>query len=328
MIKRIVIVVYPGVTLLDAAGPAQVFSSANNALIDAGQPPYYDLTLASPQGGDVRTDTGITVNTITLSQASALPIDTTIISGGVGVFSAIEEQDLLAWVVARHEDSRRLVTTCMGAFVTAKAGLLKGKPVATHWRYTDRLQAEHPEARVQKDPLFIRSGKIWSAAGVTSGIDMALSLVEEDHGHSIAMHVAQSLVVFFKRPGGQAQFSNTLMAQRDDETGAFSKLHGWIAANLQFDLGVETLASQAGMSPRTFARLYKTRVGKTPAKTVEGLRVDAAKRLLEQGHTPLGKVATLIGLSDEQRMRRAFLRHVGVTPYDYRQKFQTSAAAD
>lgn len=326
MIKRIVIVVYPGVTLLDAAGPAQVFSSANSALIDAGLPPYYDLTLASPQGGEVRTDTGITVNTVTLDLASALPVDTAIISGGVGVFNAIEEQDLLDWVVARHEDSRRLVTTCMGAFVTAKAGLLKGKPVATHWRYTDQLQKEHPDARVQKDPLFVRSGKIWSAAGVTSGIDMALAMVEDDHGHAIAMHVAQSLVVFFKRQGGQAQFSNALIAQTDDETGSFSELHGWIAGNLQFELDVETLASQAGMSPRTFARSYKSRVGTTPAKTVERLRVDAAKRMLQQGHTPLSKIASLTGLADEQRMRRAFVRHLGVTPHDYRQKFQANVA--
>lgn len=324
MIKRVVIVVYPGVTLLDAAGPAQVFSSANNALIDAGLPPYYDLTLTSPEGGDVRTDTGITMGTVPLDLASVLPVDTTIISGGVGVFSALEEQKLLDWVVARHEDSRRLVTTCMGAFVTAKAGLLEGRPVATHWRYTEQLQDENPKAVVQKDPLFVRSGKIWSAAGVTSGIDMALAMVEEDHGHAIAMHVAQSLVVFFKRQGGQSQFSNALIAQTDDETGAFSKLHSWIAANLQFDLGVEVLARQAGMSPRTFARSYKKRVGTTPAKTVERLRVDAAKRLLEQPHTPLAKIAGLTGLGDEQRMRRSFLRHLGVTPHDYRRKFQAT----
>ncbi|MEM7222303.1 MAG: helix-turn-helix domain-containing protein [Pseudomonadota bacterium] len=320
--KRVVIVVYPGVTLLDAAGPAQVFSSANSTLSLEGRPPAYELVLASPLGGEIATDTGIVLKSVTLESASRQPIDTMIVSGGVGVFDLLEERRLLDWVAARHRDCRRLATTCMGAFVTAKAGLLNGHRVATHWRYAERLQGQHPEAEVEKDPLFVRSGKIWSAAGVTSGIDLALAMVEEDHDHRIAMQVAQALVVFFKRPGGQSQFSNLLNAQSQDEGGRFAELHAWIAENLKRDLGVEALAQRVGMSPRSFARHYKQLTGVTPARSVEMIRVDQAKRMLElEPKLPLAKIAANSGLVDEQRLRRAFVRHMGILPQDYRTRF-------
>ena len=193
----------------------------------------------------------------------------------------------------------------------------------THWRRVDELQARYPDVRVQCDPLFTRNGKMWSSAGVTAGIDLALAMVEEDHGHHVAMQVAQSLVVFLKRPGGQSQFSNVLAAQKDDSVGTFSDLHAWIAGNLQANLIVEKLAHHAGMSPRTFARLYKERTGLTPAKFVEMMRVDAAKQLLEQTAMAPARIATRTGLVDEQRMRRAFLRHVGVSPHEYRRTFGT-----
>jgi transcriptional regulator GlxA family with amidase domain len=213
----------------------------------------------------------------------------------------------------------------MGAFLAAEAGLLTGQTVTTHWRRVEELQDRYPDIRVQSDPLFTRNGKMWSSAGVTAGIDLALAMVEEDHGHHVAMQVAQSLVVFLKRPGGQSQFSNVLAAQKDDSGGTFSDLHAWIAGNLQADLVVEKLAQHAGMSPRTFARLYKERTGITPAKSVEMMRVDAAKHLLEQTATALAKIATRTGLVDEQRMRRAFLRHVGVSPHEYRRTFGTQS---
>ena len=324
--RRVVIVVYPGVTLLDAAGPAQVFSSANNVPPQERDDAGYEVVLASSMGGKIQTDTGIVVETIPLREASGRPIDTLIISGGVGVFDLLEERKFLDWIIARHSECRRVATTCMGAFVTAKAGLLDGKTVSTHWRYADALQAQHPEARVEKDPLFVRSGKMWSAAGVTSGIDLALAMVDEDHGHAAAMQVAQALVVFFKRPGGQSQFSNVLNAQKQDEGGAFAQLHAWIAENLGGDLGVEQLAQQVGMSPRTFARRYKERTGVTPARSVEMIRIDAAKRMLElKPAMSLKKIARGAGLADEQRLRRAFVRHFGISPHDYRNKFGADA---
>ena len=319
--KRVVIVIYPGVTLLDAAGPAQVFSGANDALSRSDKAPLYDLVLTSPKGGDIRTDTGIILKTLSTQSAAGDAIDTLIISGGVGVFDLLEEQRFLRWVRDCHGDCRRLATTCMGAFVTAKAGLLEGQRVATHWRYTERLQCEHPETAVEKDPLFVRSGKIWSAAGVTAGIDLALAMVEEDLGHGIAMEVAKALVVFFKRPGGQSQFSNVLVAQSDDGEGTFAALHAWIAENLQADLRVEALAERTAMSPRSFARRYRAQTGQTPAKAVERIRVDAAARLLAEGERGIAEVAQRTGFFDEQRLRRAFQRHLGVSPRDYRETF-------
>jgi transcriptional regulator GlxA family with amidase domain len=320
-----VIVVYPGVTLLDAAGPSQVFSSTNEVPGSPGEAPRYRVVLASLDGGEIRTDTGITLGTLPLRQASARPIDTLIVAGGFGVFDVLEEKKLTRWIASRHKACRRVATTCMGAFLAAEAGLLTGQTVTTHWRRASELQARYPDVRVQCDPLFTRNGKMWSSAGVTAGIDLALAMVEEDHGHHVAMQVAQALVVFLKRPGGQSQFSNVLAAQKDDGAGTFSDLQAWIAGNLQADLMVETLARHAGMSPRTFARLYKERTGVTPAKSVEMMRVDAAKQLLEQTAMALAKIATRTGLVDEQRMRRAFLRHVGVSPHEYRRTFGTQS---
>lgn len=323
--KRVVIVIYPGVTLLDAAGPAQVFASANEAFAEAGAAPRYRVLLASPAGREVRTDTGIALGSVSLRRASAEPIDTLIVAGGSGVFDALDEKKLVNWIKARHENCRRVASTCMGAFLTAEAGLLDGQAVTTHWRHSEELQRRHPELRVQCDPLFIRNGRMWSSAGVTAGIDLALAMVDEDHGHDVAMQVAQALVVYFKRPGGQSQFSNALNAQKKDCGGTFSELNAWIAGNLQFELNVETLARRAGMSPRSFSRRYKERTGITPAKSVELLRVDTAKRLLEQGTMPLVKIAMQAGLVDEQRLRRAFLRHVGISPSEYRMKFGADA---
>jgi transcriptional regulator GlxA family with amidase domain len=325
-IKRIVIVIYPGVTLLDAAGPAQVFSSANSALATCGQLPSYDVVLVSPLGGEIASDSGISLGTVSLNDASAAPIDTLIVAGGNGIFDVLQQESLVEWIAVQDQKCRRLASTCMGAFLIAEAGLLEDQAVTTHWRHAERLQNCYPDVRVECDALFIKNGRMWSSAGVTAGIDLALAMVEEDHGHDTAMQVAQSLVVYFKRPGGQSQFSDVLIAQKDDGGGTFSELHAWIASNLHGDLSVESLAHRAGMSTRTFARLYKECTGITPAKSVEMLRVDNAKRLLEQGAGGLARIALRSGLADEQRLRRAFLRHVGISPTEYRTKFSVNAA--
>ncbi len=357
--RLVVIVVYPGVTLLDAAGPAQVFTTVNKALATSaignsqagdgqagdgqagdgqagdgqagndqvrnGIMPHYRVLLASPHGGEIATDTGITLGSISLSQAAATAVDTLILAGGEGVFEALGQAALLRWIAARQRGCRRLATTCMGAFLAAEAGLLDGRSVTTHWKVVDELQRRYPKIDVHCDPLFIRDGNVWSSAGVTAGIDLALAMLEDDHGHDIAMQVAQSLVVFLKRPGGQSQFSRVLAAQKQDGGGRFSDLHAWIAGNLRRELTVETLADCAAMSPRSFARLYKQHTGLTPAKSVEMMRVDAAKRLLEQTKLPPIEIAERSGLVDEQRLRRAFLRHLGVTPQAYRRTFGCGA---
>jgi len=319
--KRVVIVIYPGVTLLDVAGPAQVFHTANDASTDNETKPDYEVVLASPTGGQIVSDTKISLTSVTLQEASSKPIDTLIVAGGTGIYVLLDEKFLTDWIAARYDQCRRLASTCMGAFLIAETGLLEGKTVTTHWRRVEELQQRHPNVCVQQSPLFTREGKLWSSAGVAAGIDLALAMVDEDHGHGVAMQVAQSLVVFLKRPGGQSQFSDVLLAQKQDRSGAFSDLQAWISNNIQAPLNVEILAKRAGMSPRTFARHYKSRTGVTPAKSIEILRVNKAKQLLEQRNIPIVTVARQTGLFDVQRLRRVFVRNVGVSPHEYRQKF-------
>ncbi len=318
--------VYPGVTLLDAVGPVQAFSSANDALRRQGQGPAYEVVMASPSGGPIVTDTGITLGTVSLAEAAARPIDTLVVAGGDGVFEIVGEAAVVDWVRGAYQQGRRIASTCMGAFVTGRAGLLQGRRVTTHWRYVDALQQVCPQAQVACDPLFVRDGKMWSSAGVTAGIDMALAMIEEDLGHQIAMAVAQALVVFLKRPGGQSQFSTVLCAQMDSNGDTFTDLHAWVAAHPDADLSVEALAARTGMSPRSFARHYKACTGLTPARSMERLRVEQAKRLLQHGEGSLAQVAVRSGLTDEQRLRRAFLRHTGISPVEYRDKFGAERA--
>jgi transcriptional regulator GlxA family with amidase domain len=216
--------------------------------------------------------------------------------------------------------ARRTCSVCTGAFLLAAAGLLDGRRAATHWAACRELQKRYPAVRVEPDPIFVQDGAIWTSAGVTAGIDLTLALIEADLGHAVAMRVARRLVVFLKRPGGQSQFSAPLSAQvaADDALGA---LHGWMAENLDTDLRVERLAARAGMSPRTFARIYTATLGTTPAKTVERLRVEAARRALENDGAPVKLIAHRCGFGDEERMRRAFVRRLGISPSDYRARF-------
>ncbi|HMB75431.1 MAG TPA: helix-turn-helix domain-containing protein [Kiloniellaceae bacterium] len=318
--KRVAILIYPGVTLLDATGSAQVFASANNVETSYIEP-VYEVILTAPGGGLVRTDTGLELQSLSLEAAAARPIDTLIVAGGVGVFDAVREQALVDWVRAQSLTCRRTASSCMGSFLLAEAGLLDGQPATTHWRYLEELQRRHPRVSVTSDPLYVKSGQIWSSAGVTAGIDLALAMVEEDLGYNAAMQLAKVLVVFFKRPGGQSQFSSVLAAQSRDAAGDFAALHAWIVENLRADLSVEALAERAVMSPRSFARRYKAATGLTPAKSVELLRLDAAQRLLEDGELAYAEVAARSGFKDEQRLRRAFQRRLGICPSDYREKF-------
>jgi len=318
--KRVVFVIYPGVTLLDVTGPVQAFSSANNTEI-AGGHCVYEVVIASPEGGPVLTDCMIDLGSVTLDLATTKPIDTLIIAGGDGVFDAVKQRALVSWIKMQSTDCRRIASTCMGSFLTAAAGLLDGQSVTTHWRHVEELQRRFPEIDVKCDPIFVRNGNMWSSAGVTAGIDLALAMIEEDMGHEAAMQVAQTLVVFFKRPGGQSQFSDVLTMQAAEKEGVFADLHAWIAGHLQSDLSIPKLAEKLAMSPRSFSRKYKERTGFTPAKTVELIRVDAAKHALARNYLPLSRIAFNTGFIDEQRLRRAFQRHVGTSPSAYREKF-------
>ncbi|MGH6938399.1 GlxA family transcriptional regulator [Hypericibacter sp.] len=287
----------------------------------------YELVLASRTGGPVTSDTGIVLETCSLKQAAARPIDTLLVAGGLGVFDAVSDNKLVAWLRVQAPQARRVGSTCMGTFLSGAAGWLHGRRAVTHWRWCDALQDRYPEAIVERDPIFLRDGPVWSSAGVTAGIDLALAMVEEDHGHEAALSVAQRLVVYLKRPGGQAQFSAALIAQSGDRTGSFDALHAWIADNLQVDLRVERLAEYAGMSPRNFARVYAARIGQTPAETVEAMRVESARRMLESDHATIKAIAGRCGFGDYERMRRAFLRRIGVSPNDYRNRFSAGYTA-
>ena len=252
-------------------------------------------------------------------------IDTLILPGGAGVHDAANDKKIVDWIRRHVSAARRIASVCTGAFLLAEAGVLSGLRATTHWKFCSRLQHEYPDIAVDPDPIYMRNGRIWTSAGVTTGIDLSLALVQEDLGRKLAMQVARHLVVFLNRPGGQSQFSATLAAQAAAADGnapnRFAPLHDWIAENVAGDLRVERLAEQAGMSPRTFARIYAAKMGLTPARMVEKIRIEAARRILEETDTPIKRIASMCGFRQEERLRRAFARQVGTTPAEYRQRF-------
>ncbi|HUC67654.1 MAG TPA: GlxA family transcriptional regulator [Stellaceae bacterium] len=322
--RRIVIVAFDQAQLLDIAGPVQVFASARDLAALRALPDPYEIAVVSPEGGAIATSSGLPVVTLPLAALGGKPVDTVIAVGGLGSRQAQHDARLVRWIAAEARRARRICSVCTGAFLLGAAGLLDGRRVATHWWAAAELQRRYPAAKVDPDPIFLRDGKVWTSAGVTAGIDLALALVEEDLGRGMALAVARHLVVFLKRPGGQSQFSAMLRSQAADE-GRFAALHDWLAQNLSGDLRVEVLAARLGMSPRNFARLYRQRTGTTPAKTVEQLRLEAARRALEDGSAPIAAIARAAGFGDEERMRRSFLRHLGVAPQHYRQRFSRGA---
>ena len=317
--RRVAIIAFPGVTLLDISGPAQVFAELEAIELPA---PGYSLSYLSTSGGLVPTDVGMMIDTLPISGVRPNQVDTLVIPGGPGIWEMRKDAALMKWIAQALPKARRVASVCLGAFVLAWTGVLDGKRVATHWRYCPRLQDSFPNIRVEPDAIFVKDGRVWSSAGVSAGIDLALAMVEEDFGHTTALDVARRLVVFLKRPGGQSQFSTILAAQASDVEGRFSELHAWIIENIASDLRVDVLAAKAGMTPRTFARAYASRTGMTPASGVEALRVETARLLLESGQVGgVVEVAKRAGFGDDERMRRAFLRHLGVSPSEYRSRF-------
>ncbi len=309
------ILAFPRVQLLDVAGPLQVFASAND---QAGAEPPYDpvVVAAAPT---VASSAGLRLVPQPLP-GPEVAVDTLVVAGGAGIDAACEDARLVGWIAARAAAARRVCSVCSGAFLLAEAGLLDGRRAATHWGRSAQFARRYPRVRLEPDPIFVRDGDVWTSAGITAGIDLALALVEADLGHAVALAVARQLVVFLKRPGGQAQFSAALDLQAGSDR--FAQLHAWIAGNLAGDLSAPALARAAGMSERSLARHYRDATGTTPARAVERLRVEAARRLLEDGQA-VKRVAARCGFGSEETLRRAFLRRVGVTPQDYRERFAT-----
>jgi transcriptional regulator GlxA family with amidase domain len=317
-IRVIDVLTYPAVQLLDVTGPVQVFASANDIAVAEGRAAPYRVRVVAESGAGATASAGVRLEAGPLTP-DVEGLDTLLVAGGEGAEAAAENPVLVGWVRRRAAQARRVASVCTGAFLLAAAGLLDGRRAATHWKYCTRLAQRFPAVRVEPDPIFVRDGQVWTSAGVTAGIDLALALVEEDLGRPMALAVARYLVVFLKRPGGQAQFSAALALQAAEDK--FGALHTWINSHLGDDLSLSVLADQAGMSERSFSRHYAEATGQTPARAIERLRVEAARRLLSESRTPVKRIAQRCGFGSEETMRRSFLRLLDVTPQDYRERF-------
>ena len=316
MPRRVVIVALPEVQPLDVAGPAEVLAAATS--VAGGEEPAYAIEVVAPGGAPIPTDSGYAIAPAGALEAVRGPIDTLLVAGGAGARHASAETVARVRRLAARAD--RVASVCTGAYVLAAAGLLDGRRATTHWSWCDDLQRRHPAVTVERDPIFVVDGPVRTSAGVTAGMDLALALVEEDLGPRVALEVARWLVVFVKRPGGQAQFSAQLAGQSADRV-PLRELQAWIADHLDADLSVPALAARACMSERHFARAFKAETGMTPAVYVESLRVERARLALESGAAPIDAVAARCGFGTVETLRRAFARRLGVSPAAYRNRF-------
>lgn len=316
--KIVAVLALPGVQLLDVCGPLDVFAEAN---AQAGRH-VYTLTVVSTdrKPGPIRSSSGVRIIADYTMRDQMEAIDTILVAGCPDLPERVLDETLLQWLRVTARKARRFGSVCSGAIILAQAGLLDGKQVTTHWALAQHLQLEFPKVKVEPDAISIRDGKIRTAAGVTAGLDLALSLVEEDLGKDIAMAVANQLVMYFKRPGGQLQFSSRGEIKAAGRS-ALQEVQRYIAANPSGDHSVAKLAERLGLSERHFARLFHSEVGVTPAVWVERVRIEAARRLLENRVVPK-QVAVECGFADVDTFRRAFVRQVGVTPASYQRNFR------
>jgi len=318
---RVLLVAYDGVNLLDLSGPLQVFEEASRELILKGSAGY-ELIVASPHGGVVKTGTGLAIMTSALPHYLARSVDTLVVPGGTTDGTTPHQPDIAAWIASHAGVVPRICAVCTGAFILAEAEVLENRKATTHWRWVDELNRKYPAVEVFGDSIYIKDEHVWTSAGVTAGVDLALALVAEDHGHRLAIDIARELVVYLKRSGGQSQYSAPLAHQRADN-GMFSNLLVWMTTHLNDDLRVQRLAEIAGMSLRNFSRSFSETLGMTPAKAVERLRVEAASMALQDTDHSVKRIARDVGLGDEQNLRRLFKRHLGISPLQYRSRFST-----
>jgi transcriptional regulator GlxA family with amidase domain len=322
-LRRVAMVVFPDVQILDVTGPLEVFARTARWLVDHGRcrEPAYAVELLAARRGIVRSSSGLELVIRRPFAEARRGIDTLLVAGGVGARRVPSDRALVGWLRRAAPRVRRLASVCTGAFLLAEAGLLDGRRATTHWGACALLAARYPKVSVEADPIFVRDGRVYTSAGVTAGMDLALALVEEDHGREVAVAVARELVMFLKRPGGQSQFSIPLMAQTATRQ-PLGELQEWIGEHPGADLSVAALARRAAMSLRNFARVFTREVGMTPARFVERARVEAARRRLEESAAGIEAVASQCGFSSAEIMRRAFLRTVHVNPAEYRHRFR------
>jgi transcriptional regulator GlxA family with amidase domain len=303
--------------LLDLAGPASVFTYP----MVQGRP-YYSFRILSTTPGDaVKSIGGISVGESCKYSEYTGPIDTLIVVGGLGSIEHQPSPELLDWLRKRSGEARRVASVCTGAFLLAASGLLDGRRVATHWRYCDLFVSRFKQLKVERDPIFLKDGKFYTTAGVSAGIDLALALVEEDLGHSVAATVAREIVLYLRRPGNQTQYSSLLAEQEEMSDQRMRDLPVWTRNHLARRLDVNTLSKVVAMSPRTFARQFQSQFGTTPARWIQSLRVEAARQHLESLDMPLKRIARVTGFRDEQALRRAFVQQLSLTPKEYRERF-------
>jgi transcriptional regulator GlxA family with amidase domain len=323
--RQIWFVVCPGSEVLDLSGPWSVLGYANEVI---GRQ-VYALHLTSPLSGEIRTRHGLALtgaSSLGRMGSRGMP-DAMVIAGGAPTSPLPpSEARLVPWLRQHHRDIPRVISICTGAFVLGEAGLLDGRRATTHWRYVDELRRRFPTARVVDEDIFLRDGRVWTSAGITAGIDLMLALVEEDHGHGPAMSVAKNLVLFLRRSGRQAQFSQTLKRQ-EREPARLHDLSAYILEHLDEPLPVETLAEAVGMSARTLTRWCEKELGSSPAALVRRLRLEEAQRLLEQSSLPLKDIAARTLIGDASTLWRLFTRHLGVTPAEYRARFAATSMA-
>jgi transcriptional regulator GlxA family with amidase domain len=326
--RRILILTFPDLQPLDVVGPTEVFGAASDLVatwVD-GRPtdPAYEVEVVAETTAPLVNRSGAysIVPARSIDETGG-PIDTLIVAGGAGVLEAEKSERMVQWVREAAGRSRRVASVCSGSLLLARAGLLDGLRATSHWATCSELARRYPEVDVDPDPIFVRDGKTWTSAGVTAGMDLSLALVAEDLGEETALEVARWLVLFLRRPGGQAQFSSHVSAPA--ARPGLRGLQLWIADHLDADLRVEALAERALMSPRNFARAFRKETGMTPASYVETLRLERARQLLEGPPEPIDRIASRCGFGTPETMRRAFARRLGVSPGEYRQRFRREA---
>ncbi len=319
--RTIAILLYDGVQSLDVTGPLEVFSGAGRALKARGEAGYEVRTIARG-AATVRSESGLR-----LAPDGGLPrapeaIDTLLVPGGAGRAKAVLDPALLRFIALAHGRCRRVASVCTGSFLLAAAGLLDGRRATTHWAFAAELARSHPLVEVEPDPIFIRDGSIWTSAGVTAGMDLALALVEDDHDRELALLIARHLVLFLRRPGNQSQFSAVMRAQQPRRE-PLREVQREVLEDVAGLHTVEEMARRAHMSPRNFARAFRAQTGVTPARYVESVRLEAARRRLEETAEPVQGVARACGFTSAEAMRRSFQRTLRVGPAEYRRRFHS-----
>src|SRR6266566_454603 len=324
--REVVFVLYEGVQSLDVTGPLEVFSGAERILVArAGRSRGYRLRTLSRDGEKLSSSSGLTIVPDGSLRDAPAAIDTLIIPGGAGSRDACEDSELVAWIERAAPRATRVAAVCTGAFLLARAGLLAGRRATTHWAAADALARLHPDVAVDPEPIFLRDGNVWTSAGVTAGMDLALALVEEDLDREAALTIARHLVLFLRRPGSQSQFSATLAAQQPVRE-PLREVQQQVVEDVAGEHSVEAMARRAHMSARHFARAFRAETGLTPGRYVERVRLEAARRRLEDTGEPIASVATACGFGTPETMRRVFLRTLDVGPAEYRRRFQALSA--